>query len=500
MRKITTDKVTVAHFRNKTEAGLTYLSAPGSTMWMRDPETGEERFIKAGDVIESDDGTINFPVCVPWEIGGDKCSDRYKVRVGRFQWLPAIDVGSRFYPAYNYICRPSGSYRAEDILTLMRALTRQHGVPGQFRFEQGSWKANRVKDVIRLMGSQLHTVYSPRQKPYIEGGFNICWTKLSVYFPGCDVGRFMGETEAANELLTRCKDGREDPRKHFPMLSDAIAAFDSVLAERNRTPVHSKLYGTWVPEERWAEQLAERPMRQIDPAMDWIFSPYMRGWTVRQCQVEGMIPLFDELSVPYNFSGDFLSKFEGAKVRAYFDPTEVACAATIVLAESFRDHRVGEVLGVARQTNKVASYARRMMLWADDSPDIGRQQRQQNARAMTRNVRVISGGGRISYSETEIRDGVDKKITICSGDSSAGAREGATPADGGACLPPKREVASVSLHSVGRNVPTPLGVGRNNGTSPVDAQASAGADRRSELARLRAATESLERESAHLTL
>jgi hypothetical protein len=30
------------------------------------------------------------------------------------------------------------------------------------------------------MDSHLHTVWSPHQKPYIEGLFNVLWTKLHI--------------------------------------------------------------------------------------------------------------------------------------------------------------------------------------------------------------------------------------------------------------------------------------------------------------------------------
>jgi hypothetical protein len=179
MRQIPCSRIATQSHRNNTEAGLTYLNAPGSTMWLNDPETGRRTFVRAGDIVEADDGTINFPVCVPWEIGGDKCSDKFGVKVGRYQWLRSVDVASRFKPAYVYVCRPRGSYRAEDILTLIHAICRQYGIPRQFRFEKGSWLSKRVTDLIARLGAHLHTVHSPRQKPYVEGGFNQAWTKLS---------------------------------------------------------------------------------------------------------------------------------------------------------------------------------------------------------------------------------------------------------------------------------------------------------------------------------
>ena len=80
--------------------------------------------------------------------------------------------------------------------------TAWYGIPAQWRFEQGVWKSNLVKRAIEHLGSDLHTVWSPHQKPYVEGTFNSMWTKLSVQFPDSDVGRFRGENEDANALVT----------------------------------------------------------------------------------------------------------------------------------------------------------------------------------------------------------------------------------------------------------------------------------------------------------
>ena len=53
----------VEHHRNPTRAKLDYLRCPGSMMWINDERTGENRFVRVGDVLEADDATVNFPVC-----------------------------------------------------------------------------------------------------------------------------------------------------------------------------------------------------------------------------------------------------------------------------------------------------------------------------------------------------------------------------------------------------------------------------------------------------
>lgn len=401
-RKITSAAVVVRQRRNPTETSLDYLNASGSLFFITDPKTGERRPPLTGEVIEADDATINFPVCVPWSLGGDPCSDRYGVKVGRFQWLVAIDAARRYVTAWTYVMRPRSSYRAEDALVLMRAHCLQHGIPAQWRFEQGVWKSNLVKHAVAGMGSTLHTVWSPHQKPYIEGLFNTLWTKLSVQFPDSDVGRFRGEIEASNDLLTACQRGHKDPRRHFPMLDKAVAAFRETIEEKNRTPVESTI-GRWIPAEAWAQREARRP---LDGETEWLFSPYVKEWTVRGMLVGGRVPLFEDLSVPFDFSADWLAQYDGARVRCHFNPAAPRCAAMLVLAENFRGKTAGEVLGLATQINELAGYARLVLGWGDDPTNAGRLARQRNASALRREVRAVVPHGASGYAASEERDGV----------------------------------------------------------------------------------------------
>jgi hypothetical protein len=286
----------------------------------------------------------------------------------------------------------------------MRVHCLQHGIPLVWRFEQGVWKCNLVKHAVEAMGSHLHTVWSPHQKPYIEGLFNVLWTKLSVHFPGADVGRFQGETEQASRILTACQNGHQDPRQHFPMLKSAVAAFDQVIKEKNLTPVQSDI-GRWIPADAWRAHFDGRVVRRPDPETEWIFLPYVREWTVSGATVGGKIRLFEDLAVPFDFVADWLVHFNGTRVRCHFDPTAPECIGYIVLMDKFNGHKPGEFLGTARQINCIASYARLVLGRADDPRDAGRLARQQAAAALRREVRgVVPSGQGIRASEE--RDGI----------------------------------------------------------------------------------------------
>jgi hypothetical protein len=270
-----------------------------------------------------------------------------------------------------------------------------------------------VKNAVSAMGSARISVHSPHAKPFIEGLFNKLWTKLSVYFPEASVGRFRGENEEANRLLTACQAGHQDPRKYFPMLADVITAFHAVIEEHDYSIVRSDNYGEWVSHERWDRDTAARPLPALIPESEWIFSPFVRTWTVQGANVGGKVPLMDGVSVPYIFSAPFLLHFHGAKVRAHFDPSEPRCFATMVLDRAFGNHRAGEVLGVAQQINETTAYIRLVMGYGDDSPHSGIDARRQAASALRREVRGIVGkAGHTSsqfasrYSESEQRDGL----------------------------------------------------------------------------------------------
>ena len=408
-RKITVNRATVDMYRNPREAGLDYLCAPGGMRLVTDHGVeGGQRLARAGEIIEGDDATVNFPVCVPWERDGsdDPCVQKYGVKVARFQWLVTVDVGTSFVTGFSYTARPKSSYRAEDIVSLMKMVCRAHGVPRQWRFERGAWESKLVKSAIARMGSRLDTVYSPHCKPFIEGLFNVLWTKLSVHFPGGHVGRFMGEEREANLLLAACQAGHKDPRKYFPMLKTAIAAFQEVIAEKNRTPVNTDGHGRWIPEERWEREQSEH-LRPMHAETEWMFSPFVRRWPVRGMLVGGRVPMFEKISVPFDFSAPWLTNYHGARVDCHFDPADPRCGAMVVLAERWNHQPAGTVLGMANQVNQTAGYVRLVMGWGDDPATDGLRARQQARAQMRREVRaVLPRGQRQAPAESELRDGL----------------------------------------------------------------------------------------------
>jgi hypothetical protein len=402
-REVAATPATVRAHRSPTESGLQYVSGAGVMRRTLDAETGELRRVRSGEGWESDDGTINLGVCIPWPDGGCKVSERYRVKLGRFQWLPMLDIGSNKILGYSYTCRERGSYRSEDVLSLMHAMFRAHGMPRFLRFERGVWEAAGVEAAMRTCGVERWTAFSPHQK-LIEGCFNSLWTKLSI-LPG-QVGRFRGEEEEAGKLYERCKSGSTDPRLHFPMLADVLAFMDAIVAEKNATLVRSPQYGEWVPDERWARETKETPLRSFDAGAAWVFAPCRRELTVRGNRVATRVAVTDDWSVEFVYQAAELRDFDGARVALHFDPFGVdARHGTIVLAESVRDRRAGEVLCTAEQVSETARQARRLMRWGDDA-DVGREVNRATRQSLRREVRAILAGGKAALRISETRDGV----------------------------------------------------------------------------------------------
>lgn len=411
-REVSLAPAVVRQHRSPTEAGLEYLDAPGSLMWIKDGD--QERPVRVGDVLEADDGTVNFHVCVPWELGGCPVSEAYGVKVARFQWLVSIDRASRFIPGWSYTMRPREAYRAEDITALFHGIFRQHGVWQRLCLEQGIWRAHQVTAMLDALGVERMTAWSPHGKAFVEGLFSKLWTKLSD-LPG-QVGRYRGEEERIEPLVRSCRDGATDPRLHFPMLGDVLAALTRVVDEHNALAIHSRQYGSWVPQERWLAQQAEardrRRLRPLEAA--WMFSPLAREWTVRGNLVEGSVQVMEGLSLQWAFAAEWLVEFDGARVRCHWDPADPQAEATIVLLENVREHRAGEVLGTAVQVNRTTRYARRVLGWGED-PDRGIEQRRAAAAGMRSTVRTHLPNGLAGYSKTLIRDGLGRAAAVETG-------------------------------------------------------------------------------------
>lgn len=338
-RAMQASQALVTYARNPRDADVMFGHARGVLRrhWQAD------RRLWAGEAQSSDDGTINFCVCVPWPWGGCRCSDKYGVKVGRFQWLPTADHASDMIPGWTYAIRPTGAYRAEDVCGALGRLWRDTVVPDLAILERGTWEAARVTALCKAAGVEIGRSYAPRQK-LIESVFNRVWTILSA-MPG-QVGRYRGEMERENKLLAAAQAATLDPREAFVSLEVAVAALEQATKFHNATPLESKQYGRWIPEQRWAEDLAAHPRRSLDASLAYLWAPEVRTWTVRRACVGGMVEQPLGISLPSHWWAPELLECEGRKVTAHFDPWESNAPATLTLAEDWpvRGWKAGRVL------------------------------------------------------------------------------------------------------------------------------------------------------------
>ena len=335
------------HHRDPRNAALSGPYVPGGTRLSQDAT----RRLWAGERRSFDDGSQNQVVCVPWPYGGDRCSDKYGVRVQRGQWLVAHDDGSGFVTSWTFTLRPRDSYRASDALGQVYRDARDMGMPDEVVMEGGAWQGKQAMAFYRAAGLRVIDAKGRPHLKLIEGWWNRAWTHLSVYERG-QIGRFRGEYKRENDLLMRCRAGSEDPRRHFPLLPDLLREFSECVDFLNQDPIESTIYGRWVPASRWEEDKSNRPRVELPRDTELLAAPESRVVTVRR---GGMVlatvvcPL--GISVPYAFAHEDLIRFEGAKVRVLFDPFEPAVRAAVVLNQNHLLAKSGALLCIAECLN-----------------------------------------------------------------------------------------------------------------------------------------------------
>lgn len=401
-RQIMVNASVVKHFRSPRDWSLANQSAPGSQRRFFNKETCQREIMQPGDWFGGDDATPGIAVCVPCKEVVTPVSQKFGVLLGRFQWLAYHDARTDKLLAWDYVVRPRGSYRAEDILNGMGAVVRTHGVPRKgFQFEGGAWNSKLVKQAITLLKVDHWRTYSPHQKA-IEAVFNKVWTRLAVQFPHADMGRFRAENEANCKLYEACKAGHQDPRRFFPTLDIVVKVFEEEVAAHNTRLIKSGQYGQWVPDSLFADAVQASPLRQFSREMEWIFSPFAAERTVRGMIVSCRVPMFENFSVPFDFGADWMPQYSGKKVRLHFNPRQPKCVAKVILADT------GEILGDAQLIGETAGHIRYILEWGDDNQRAGYLQRQRVGNFVRRETRGIGASGRVEYAKSEERDGVAK--------------------------------------------------------------------------------------------
>lgn len=287
------------------------------------------RRLRALERVSWDDGTMNFGVCIPWPWGGCKCSEKFGVKLGRFQLLLPHDDATSYIPAWNFVVRPEQSYRGTDAAGGMLRFARDVGRADTYMIEGGVWQGVRVMSALDALAIRWLDAKGRPECKLVENFFSRMWTRLSIELPFAQVGRFREDDKRGQKLYCDCRLGSVDPRKHYPMIEPAMAAVETTLRWLNTEPVESREYGTWIPLQRWIADLAEFPHERADADALWLAAPVLEERVVRK----GMVTVTANgplgLSTEFHFSSPDLWQWERQRVRVAFDPLANPATATI---------------------------------------------------------------------------------------------------------------------------------------------------------------------------
>jgi hypothetical protein len=350
----------------------------------------------AGERESWDDASVNF---ILWEeLDGE-------IVVGRFQLLLGVDDATDYIVGFGLIARERDAYRGEDVLgRACLPAWRGYGLPERVIFERGIWESTRVCEALAALGVERLTSYHPRTKR-VEGVFDSLWTRLG-HVRGY-VGRDKAvKDEAGDRLLRQCRAGSVDPRTILLSVREGAAAIQEACVALNRERRESKVYGRWVPEERWVKEAPER--LRVVPVGLWAARPERRMLTVRR---GGMVCARVQTdwgwSVPYDFGAPELSLCVGREVAVYFDPWAEGDAGKVATAV---DPASGQVI------------AERCALLTGDV-EATRDLRKQSRLAVRSELRVLAPGGKLAAWRSEARASGGGISAVGSGEQGAESRE-----------------------------------------------------------------------------
>jgi hypothetical protein len=237
---------------------------------------------KAGNVIVADD--VKFNIKVWWQ------EPDGVLNYGRPECLYMADELTGKCLAFDLICR---AYNGIDIAKLKLRCHDKVGLPRyEYKFENGVWLARAVdadksKEFLRLIrdceeAMQLHTLYKVRvshfksrnpESKVIEGDFLI-HQRLQTLWPG-HVGfrerEERSDAEKKFEAAVKHKQNPAHPGEKWLSLADFRDKLSLQLEEFNEEPRGGRLGGR-TPNEVWAEDTNEQPLRRLEEKDRWMIS------------------------------------------------------------------------------------------------------------------------------------------------------------------------------------------------------------------------------------
>lgn len=318
------------------------IRTPG---WLRMNEDGGGR-LEPGQRWVFDDGSVNVGIVVPWTRGGDTCSEKFGVRVARFQLLLATDCATDAITGYSFVMNANDSYGAADITAAMYGIWAKNGeAPREVVLEGGSWQAEKTLRFLRLAGVRVISAKGDPGQKLVESVFNRLWTILSLALPAQgQIGRVRGEMKKETQQWLDCRAGKKDPREYFPTLLEFLTALRKAMLYHNAKPVTSRIYGQWVPEAKYMSRRPEAmlpvpaSLRREALPVDKVVTLKRSGCASVRCLSPHGLPH------DYVFADESLYRYGQAKVRVQFDPMNIREGAFITLGATWRGEPEGKVL------------------------------------------------------------------------------------------------------------------------------------------------------------
>lgn len=427
---------------------------------------GEKCEFRAGDIWEADDMTVNQPWWVEWPFGGDPCSERYGVRVGRGQLLALRDAKSGRWLSFTLLMRWHESYRGSDIWRWLGRTVRDTGLPRVgFRFERGSWESKQIEGVklfaddgtheARFGGLQEVTnlvhAHGSKGKASIEQGFDMLQKVLAAN--SVHVGRHRGEFAEATRKLLACQDGRLDPRAAgFLSMDELVERIAGAMHFLNTRKINGRIQNG-VPDEEWAKCVtADRPLPALAAEKEWIFLPERRELTVRHGLVTATKAEYGTL-YPFQIT-PFVERGvgEGFRVICSFDPAEPERGAWLfnneTRAMNVNNWKPGQFIGVA----PLLELAPQLDL--SESPASQGEARKKYTHAFRETYCHLGVFGRGNRTVTQIADGRGNQVVRTQQEAGGRSQEAEPPARAGReplAFPPRRvrEFDAAALQSEG---------------------------------------------------
>lgn len=288
------------------------------------------RRLYAGERASVDDATRNVACWIPWPYGGCKCSDKFGVKLGRWQTLVVHDDASSFIPYFLSVFRVEQSYRAVDAASVIYNTEKEICIFDNWSIEGGVWQA---KQTLAVLGGRFISAKGRPNQKLVENYFGRLWTEISNQKG--DVGRHRGEIKAVSDLYVKARQGIVDPRMHFMSLAQAQDALHASIHYLNEKEIRSKTYGVWVPKERWESDLAANPREARNTADEFLLQPCVKKIKVRSFMLQTTED--GPLGVPmtWSFTADWLHQYEGRNIDLYFNPmAEWPVQGTVTLRDS----------------------------------------------------------------------------------------------------------------------------------------------------------------------